>query len=74
MSSDHVCTIHISKDGSHNYGAASIHDIGDTGQFCTAAIRRRLGSARQMVMRCTVTSPYKRDVIALAVEVSREAG
>jgi hypothetical protein len=74
MPADHVCTFQISKDGSHNVGATSIHDIGATGQFCQAAIRRRVGSARQVVLTCAVTSPYKRDVLALAVEVSREAG
>lgn len=70
---DHIATIEVTKDGSHNYGAATLHDIGNTGQFCVAAIRRRLGQARQMTVRVTVTSPYKRDVVAMAIELEREA-
>lgn len=72
MSSDHFVTIEISKDGGHNWGAATIHDIGATGEFCVPAIRRRLGSSRQFLVRWTVTSPYKRDVLAAAIEATRE--
>lgn len=66
-------TMWVAKDGSHNYGAATQHDIGVTGQFCVAAIRRRLGQSRQFVLKCSVTSPYRRDVMALAIQADRES-
>jgi hypothetical protein len=71
---DHKATIKLSVDGGHNWGAASIHDIGATGEFCVAAIRRRCGKARQFALEVSVSSPYKATILAAAVQTEREAG
>lgn len=63
---DHVCTIYVARDA-HNYGDPTTHDIGNTGQFCQAAVRTRLGTQRQLVIREEVSSPFRADVIALGV-------
>ena len=64
-------TVKLSKDA-HNWGAATFHDLGETGDFCKAAIRRRCGSHRQLVAEFSVSDPYKADVMALALEAEPE--
>lgn len=64
---DHIAVLRVSRDGSHNYGDATQHDIGNTGSFCQYAVRTRLGTSRQLVIEEEVSSPFKADLISLAV-------
>lgn len=64
---DHIATLRVARDGSHNYVDPTEHDIGNTGKFCQAAIRTRLGSQNQLVIEEEVSSPFPADLIALAV-------
>lgn len=68
------CTIKVSKDGGKNWGAATIHDLGETGEFGERgkAHRRRLGSSRSFMLEASVSDPYKADVLALAIQAQRE--
>jgi hypothetical protein len=70
--SDHECTIALSKDGAHNYVAPTIHDLGATGDFQKQIIRRRLGMARSMVVRFSVSSPIRCSVLASEVMAESE--
>ena len=69
---DHVCSIKLSGDGGHNWGATSQHDIGATGEFVVAAIRRRCGQYRTLMLECSVSSPFKAPVMAMAAMTERE--
>lgn len=74
MSRDCYCTIWLAKDGAHSFNAATEHYLGEEGAFVQTAIRRRMGQCRQAVARVRFTSPVRRDVIAMAVQVGGEAG
>lgn len=69
---DAYMTIRVSRDGSHVYGAASQHFLGEEGAFCVPVIRRRLGQARQMAVKCSISSPIRVDVLACAVQAEQE--
>lgn len=65
-------TLWVARDGSHNYGAASEHFLGEEGAFCVPVIRRRMGQARQLVVKSSVSSPIRVDVLACAVQAEQE--
>lgn len=65
-------TLRTSNDGAHNFGNASQHFLGEEGAFCVAVERYRMGSQRQMVIRSSVSSPTRVDVLAQAIQADRE--
>lgn len=73
MARDAWMTITVAKDGSKNYGAATQHFLGEEGAFCVPVIRRRMGTARQMTVKCSISSPTRVDILALAVEAEQES-
>jgi hypothetical protein len=73
MSRDANMTLKVAKDGSRNYGAATVHFLGEEGAFCVPVIRRRMGNARQFVLRCSVTSPTRVDILAQAIQAELES-
>lgn len=68
---DCYLTMKVAKDAT-NFGAATEHFLGEEGAFNVPAIRRRLGTSRQFVLRCSMTSPTRIDVLGMAVQVTRE--
>jgi len=72
MSRDAWMTVKVAKDGSRNYGAATQHFLGEEGAFCVPVIRRRLGIARQLVTRNSVSSPTRVDILAMAIQAELE--
>lgn len=74
MSDDHdadrILQISVSKNGSQTYGDPTYHDLPETGDFKKRITRKRLGQARQMVMRIEVTSPVDVTLIAASVDAS----
>lgn len=66
-------TLKLSKDGSHVYGSASQHFLGEEGAFCVPVIRRRCGQAQRINVHGEISSPIRVDILAAAAEVSREA-
>lgn len=64
---EHLCTLRVATDGSHNYINPTVHDIGNTGKFCVAAIRTGLGVSNQLVLEESVSSPFRADLVSLAV-------
>jgi hypothetical protein len=72
MSRDANVTVWVAKDGSHNYGAATEHFLGEEGAFCVPVIRRRMGTSRQFTVKVACTSPTRVDFLAMAVEAERE--
>lgn len=65
--SELVIILRVSRDGSHDYVNPTEHPLGGTGKFCGAALRTRLGLYSQLVIEEECTSPFKADLIALAV-------
>lgn len=64
--------IRISKDGGRNFGDWKKRDLGETGDFLTPAIVRRLGRSRQWLIEWRVTDPVRADLIAVAVQAESE--
>jgi len=69
---DYYCTTFISKDGGYSFGAGRQQYLGEEGQRNRAAIRRNCGFAKQMDLKIQVSSPVKRDILAIAVLVRAE--
>lgn len=57
-----------SRDGSHTKSDFTLHSLGEVGAFQTRVVKRRRGIARQLVVTVRVSSPIKRDVIAMSVQ------
>lgn len=72
MSRDANMTVKVSKDGSRVYGAATTHFLGEEGAFCVPVIRRRLGTARQMALKCSISSPTRVDILAMGMQAETE--
>ena len=70
---DHYCEIRYSKDGSHNHSDWTIHDLGDTGAFQTRVTKLRMGQAYQMAVTVRTSSPRRRNVLAMAVQVDKDS-
>lgn len=54
--------LQISKDGGHTWKSEKWVNLGATGQYKRRAIRRRIGSARDIAIRFRVTDPVPRRV------------
>lgn len=54
--------VQISKDGGHVWGSESMIPLGKIGNFRARAIRRRIGSARDIAVRFRITDPIPRRV------------
>lgn len=54
--------LQISKDGGHVWGVERWVPLGKIGEYTSRAIRRRLGSARDIAIRFRVTDPIPRRV------------
>jgi hypothetical protein len=60
--SDPQGMIQISKDGGHVWGSERWVPLGKVGEYKRRAIRRRLGSARDIAIRFRITDPVPRRV------------
>lgn len=70
--SDNYVTLRICKDGGHDFLAPTVHSLGDVGAFQTEVIRRRMGVARWACLEISISSPIKRDLIAVEAMISHE--
>lgn len=64
---DSYVDISISKDGGHNWGNTRRRSLGRLGEYEQRIRLLRLGRYRQMVVKITVSSPLKRDLLGAVV-------
>lgn len=69
---DRILSLRVSKNGAHTYGDPSYHALPATGDFHKRIVRRRMGQARQFVVRIDCTSPVEVTLIAASVQTSAE--
>lgn len=67
---DLIITTKLTKDGSHNWGAGKMHNLGTTGNFRGKLRRRRIGVVEELSMEATNTSPFKAPVLAVTLLVT----
>lgn len=68
--SDPVCYLRWSKNGGHTFGNYHTLNIGKVGQYTRRAMRRRIGSARDMVFEVLVTDPVYRVIVSSNVNMT----
>jgi hypothetical protein len=71
--SDFHATIHLSKDGAHNYLAPRILDLGEVGNFNKQVYAMRFGTFRRASLQWSVSSPVKCPVLGMAIQAEGES-
>lgn len=69
--SANVVELRYSKDGGYTWSDWQQRDIGDTGDFMSRAVWRRLGLSRQWIVHIRMT--YAADLLAASIQ-AQEVG
>ena len=69
---EHLISLRYSNDGGENYSNWRQLDAGQTGNFLTEMVTRRLGFCRHRVWEICDTSPFAGDVLGMAIQMESE--
>lgn len=64
-----VMDLHVSKDGGHTFRPVGFSSVGKIGEYTQRVVWRRLGRARDWVLRLRITDPAKRIVVGATAEL-----
>ena len=68
MGANPVCTLAISRDGGHTFGARTSAPMGAVGEYRTRTMWRKLGWGRDNVVDIEVIDPVNRDLVGATLK------